>query len=146
MTITVAVTSVGLVVLVLVVLRGRLVRVTVRGDSMAPTLRTGERVLVRRTRPAALSRGDLVVFRRPRDPVRSWMIKRVLAAPGDPVPRAEVPTLWGRSDAVVPVGSLVVVGDNPAVSYDSRQFGYVEASSVLGRVIRGTGHHGQTER
>ena len=128
----------GLAVVVLValgVLRARLVRVTVHGDSMAPTLRHGERVLVRRTRLEALNRGDLVVFRRPREQTRSWMVKRVLAAPGDPLPRAEVPNLWSYRDAVVPANRLVVLGDNLAVSYDSRQFGFIHGGSVLGVVI-----------
>lgn len=124
------------VLVVLAVLRTRLVRVTVHGDSMTPTLRHGQRVLVRRT--AALGRGDLVVFRRPRDPTRAWMIKRVAAAPGDPVPRTEVPNLWGRAEALVPTGRIVVLGDNPAVSYDSRQFGYVPVEAVLG-VVLGSG-------
>jgi signal peptidase I len=126
-----------LVAVALAVLRTRLVRVTVHGDSMAPALRSGERVLVRRARAATLRRGDLVVFRAPRDPARAWMIKRVLAAPGDPVPRADVPNLWRYSDAVVPADRLVVLGDNPSVSYDSRQFGYVDAGTVLGRVVAG---------
>jgi signal peptidase I len=132
------VAAAGLAVVVLValgVLRARLVRVTVHGDSMAPTLRHGERVLVRRTRLAALNRGDLVVFRRPREQTRSWMVKRVLAAPGDPLPRAEVPNLWSYRDAVVPADRLVVLGDNLAVSYDSRQFGFIHGGSVLGVVL-----------
>jgi signal peptidase I len=36
----------------------------------------------------------------------------------------------------VPAGSLVVLGDNADESYDSRHFGYVRASSVLGVVVR----------
>jgi signal peptidase I len=130
----------GLAVVVLVavgVLRARLVRVTVHGDSMAPTLHHGDRVLVRRTRLDALRRGDLVVFRRPREPTPSWMVKRVLAAPGDPLPRTEMPNLWSYREAVVPADRLVVVGDNSSVSYDSRQFGLVHGGTVLGVVIRG---------
>jgi signal peptidase I len=125
------------VVVAVAVLRARLVRVTVQGDSMAPTLRNGDRVLVRRTRLEALNRGDLVVFRRPREPARSWMVKRVLAAPGDPMPRAELPNLWSYRDAVVPEDHLVVLGDNASVSYDSRQFGFIHGAAVLGVVIGG---------
>lgn len=136
----IAVIAVGIAALVLItvaVLRTRLVRVTVHGDSMEPTLHAGQRVLIRRTRPTTLNRGDLVVFRRPRDPARTWMIKRVIATPGDPVPRAEVPTLWGHREPLVPADRIVVLGDNPTVSYDSRQFGYVHADTMLGVVIRG---------
>ena len=113
-----------------------LVRVTVTGSSMAPTLRPGDRVLVRRASTRSLRRGDLVVFARPREPRRSWMIKRVLAGPGDPVPRVEVPVLWGYQESQVPRTCFVVVGDNPADSYDSRQFGYVRAKDLLGVVVR----------
>ncbi|MEQ4304197.1 S26 family signal peptidase [Plantactinospora sp. B6F1] len=43
-------------------LRRRFVVVTVRGPSMEPTMRDGDRVLVRRRRAAQLRTGDLVVF------------------------------------------------------------------------------------
>jgi signal peptidase I len=134
MTVAAAVLAAALAALAL----GRflLVRVTVAGWSMAPTLRPGDRVLVRRASARSVRRGDLVVFARPREEARSWMIKRVLAGPGDPVPRAEVPVLWGYREHVVPRGRFVVVGDNPADSYDSRQFGYVHAKGLLGVVVR----------
>ena len=120
-----------------VVVRVRLVRVTVRGTSMLPTLRPGDRVLVRRTSARSVRRGDLVVFAPPREPDPSWMIKRVLAAPGDPVPRDEVPLLWTYREALVPRDRVVVIGDNPDHSYDSRQFGYVPARTLLGVVVTG---------
>ncbi|OKA11529.1 signal peptidase I [Amycolatopsis regifaucium] len=120
---------------VLAGLRFRFVHVVVNGTSMLPTLRPGDRVLVRRMAARSLERGDLVVFARPREEQRSWMIKRVLAAPGDRVPRAEVPVLWGYQEPLVPPGRFVVVGDNPEDSYDSRQFGYLKAESLLGVVV-----------
>ena len=52
------------------------------------------------------------------------------------MPRAEVPVLWGYQERVVPRGRFVVVGDNPADSHDSRQFGYVLAEGLLGVVVR----------
>ena len=133
---TVAAVVLVAVLAVVVLARVCLVRVTVAGSSMAPTLRPGDRVLVRRTTARSVRRGDLVVFARPREQERTWMIKRVLAVPGDAVPRSEVPVLWGYRDPVVPRGRFVVVGDNPADSYDSRQFGYVRAEGLLGVVVR----------
>lgn len=50
------------VVVGVAVLRRRFVVVTVRGPSMEPSLREGDRVLVRRRPLAALRTGDLVVF------------------------------------------------------------------------------------
>lgn len=120
---------------VVVWLRCGLIVVIVSGHSMAPTLQPGDRVLVRRTPVRRVGRADLVVFTRPRTAERTWMIKRVLAIPGDPVPRREVPVLWGYSEARVPVNRLVVLGDNPTDSYDSRSFGYVSGEAVLGVVI-----------
>ncbi|HEX6356414.1 signal peptidase I [Actinophytocola sp.] len=116
--------------------RVRMVSVTVRGDSMAPTLRSGDRVLVRRSRLRSVTPGTLVVFARPRTTEPGWMIKRVIAVPGDAIPRGEVPTLWSYPGNHVPARRLVVLGDNPAESYDSRHFGYVKEDSLLGVVRR----------
>jgi signal peptidase I len=125
----------------------RLVRVTVSGTSMLPTLRPGDRVLVRRVPVWRVRRDDLVVVRKPRDPAGAWMIKRVVAVPGNPVPRHEVPVLRTYPGDVVPPGRLVVLGDNPADSYDSRAFGYVRGEAVLGVVVRRfRGRRGATPR
>lgn len=64
----------------------------------------------------------------------SWMIKRVLAMPGDPVPVARVPILSSMPGKRVPAGKVVVIGDNPSVSFDSRQVGYFPLGRVLGTV------------
>ncbi len=109
-------------------------RVTVRGHSMAPTLRDGQQLLVRRRRRAP-RRGEVVVFTVPgtlRDaadpPCR---VKRVAAVAGDPVPDWLTETLPGVAN--VPVGHLVVVGDNSR-SQDSRQLGLVACRDVVGTV------------
>jgi signal peptidase I len=122
--------------------RRNLVVITVVGTSMRPAIEPGDRVLVRRAGIARLRRGQLVVAvpgRPPRvithrDPL--LMIKRVLAVPGDPVPRAQVPALRTVSETVVPPGRLVLLGDNPAGT-DSRQLGYFHGESLIGVVVRG---------
>jgi signal peptidase I len=123
--------------LIAVVLRRRFVVVRVEGKSMEPTLRDGDRVLVRRTSIAGVAPGVVVVLEPP-EPVDGprWLVKRAVALPGDPVPRATVPALRDVPEPVVPEGCLVVMGDNTARSHDSRRAGYFPAATLLGIVIR----------
>ena len=109
--------------------RRRYVVVTVDGLSMFPAYRQGERLLVRRT--AQVRRGDCVVFT---DASKEWIVKRVVAVPGDPVPRTGV--LKDVPEPSVPAGRLVALGDNQASSYDSRHYGFLDAARVLGVVLR----------
>jgi nickel-type superoxide dismutase maturation protease len=79
---------------------------------MEPTLSAGDRLLVARTRP--VKAGDVVALKDPRNP-RRVIVKRVVA---------------------VRRGEMVVHGDNPEASVDSRSFGPVSNVAVLGRVVR----------
>ncbi len=113
--------------------------VTVRGDSMEPALRHGDRVLADRADMSAVRVGDIVVLEPGRATNRStayWMIKRVVAVAGDRVPPGSVPARSAARDTVVPCGMLVVAGDNAAASSDSRQLGYFPIEGVLGVVRR----------
>lgn len=123
-------------------LRRRFVLVVVSGTSMRPSFRPGDRVLVLRVPPHGVRVGEVVVVEAPRPrahqpgPERKWHIKRVAAVGGDPVPAqvADAPALRGADR--VPSGHLVVLGDNPGSSLDSRQRGFVPADRVLGVVLR----------
>jgi nickel-type superoxide dismutase maturation protease len=88
-------------------------RFIVEDTSMQPSLNPGDRLFVLQW--AAPRPGDLVVFRQP-DRLLTFAVKRVT--------RVEVKT-----------GDLVVRGDNPNVSRDSREFGPVPRRLVSGRVI-----------
>ncbi|WP_163506000.1 S26 family signal peptidase [Fodinicola acaciae] len=116
--------------------RTRLVAVTVEGDSMIPTLRAGDRVLVVKLPLRWVRRRQLVVFAPPKgllpESEPPWLIKRAVALPGDVVP-AEVPNLAGTR---VPADRFVVLGDNSARSFDSRRAGYLAADTLLGVVVR----------
>ena len=122
----------------LVVLRSRLLVVIVHGVSMEPTYSAGDRLLVRRARLERVRAGQVVVVRvggaAPGDLTGGRMVKRAVALPGDPVP-PRIPVI----DAVVPVGRLVVLGDNLARSKDSRQLGYIPADALIGVVLRPMG-------
>lgn len=125
-------------------LRWRLRIVTVSGESMWPTLAPGDRLLVRRIPLARVRTGDIVVIQhpersnlRPKPPENlRWLIKRAVAVPGDPVPASVAPTLSIRPGSPVREGALIAIGDNRDASFDSRVFGYVSASNLLGVVLR----------
>lgn len=129
-------------VLAVVWLRRRYVVVTVHGESMLPTYRHGERLVVRRTPARSLRAGQVVVLAEAGHPppggrgTPSWIIKRVAAVPGDPIPRDTVPALRAEQGTSVPAGRLVVLGDNPDRSHDSRHSGYVTTDRLLGVVLR----------
>ncbi|MGW4641191.1 S26 family signal peptidase [Sphaerisporangium sp. NPDC004334] len=137
------------IVIAMVELRRRFRLVTVYGVSMEPTLSTGDRVLVRRCGPAGLSRGDIVLVDMdkpfgwpPGRPIllpkgsQSAIIKRLAALPGEPLPDDLDARPGVLTDAVVPDGHVVVVGDNRRASVDSRQHGYVPVRFVVGKVLR----------
>jgi signal peptidase I len=156
----------GVVLTVRRLLARRLASVTVRGRSMEPSYHDGDRVLVRRIRTPAT--GQVVVVEQPGvdgqwlDPPlsagadntrlsgRRWLIKRVAAVPGEPVPRAGFPSLAQAEEDAVPPGKVVLVGDNRRLSLDSRRIGYFPAERVLGVVARGAhpapGHRTAPER
>jgi signal peptidase I len=122
----------------LVVQRRRLLVVTVHGVSMEPTYTSGDRLLVRRSRLDRVRTGQVVVVRVSGPGVDQLtggrMVKRAVAVPGDPVP-AQIPV----PDPVVPAGRLLVLGDNPLLSNDSRRLGYLSADSLIGVVLRPMG-------
>ena len=89
-------------------------RVAVIGTSMIPDLRPGDEILVdvRAYRQDPPQAGDIVVAYRP-DRIDVIMIKRVASVAQD--------------------GRLILLGDNPAYSTDSRSFGPVPSENILGK-------------
>ena len=82
--------------------------VVVDGESMRPALEPGDRLLVVRLAPRV---GDVVAF----DHAGRRMVKRVAAITSD--------------------GEVTVRGDNAAASTDSRAFGPVARSAIVGRAV-----------
>ena len=120
--------------------RSRLLVIDVVGDSMVPTYRSGDRVLVHRTR--RLRRGDVVIAHhqeggRRRGPsasyVTTWLVKRLVALPGDRVPESVIPAIGG-AERHVPDGMAVLLGDHPE-SADSRNWGFVPLADIAGVVL-----------
>jgi signal peptidase I len=130
--------------------------VKVEGTSMMPSLDDQERIFVNKFvyRLEPIQRGDIVVFRYPRDPSKSF-IKRVIGVAGDHI-RIEdgqvflngnlldedyVPRAYederSYPEVVVPSNSYFVLGDHRTMSNDSRDFGPVKASFIYGKAVFG---------
>jgi len=104
------------------------------GDSMAPALQPGDRVLVdlwtyRQRSPLP---GEIVLFRGPL-PEETVLIKRAADFPPGPPPGVRA-ALWpGRGGSSS--GAVWVRGDNAERSADSRVFGPVPLERMRGRVL-----------
>jgi signal peptidase I len=126
-------------------------RIRVDGDSMVPTLISGEYVVVNRLsyRLGSPQRGDIIVFHFPRNPQEEY-IKRIIGLPGDVIevmngavningqPLNEnylnVETNYtGRWE--VPADQFFVLGDNRNNSSDSHDWGMVPMDYVVGKAI-----------
>jgi signal peptidase I len=130
--------------------------VKVEGTSMMPSLDDQERIFVNKFvyRIEAIQRGDIIVFRYPRDPSKSF-IKRVIGVAGDRIRIANGQTYLNdkpiREDYVpgsyiderpyreitVPQNSYFVMGDHRILSNDSRDFGPVKSSLIYGKAVLG---------
>jgi signal peptidase I len=130
--------------------------VKVEGTSMMPGLEDQERIFVNKFvyRWEPIQRGDIIVFRYPRDTSKSY-IKRVIGIAGDhirietgqlyvngePVDEDYVPTDYADarsySEIAVPANSFFVLGDHRSMSNDSRDFGTVNERYVYGKAVFG---------
>lgn len=130
--------------------------VKVEGTSMMPSLEDQERIFVNKFvyRLEPIERGDIVVFRYPRDPSKSY-IKRVIGMAGDRIridggevyvngqalDESYVPPEYADTrsypELVVPPNSFFVLGDHRSMSNDSRDFGSVNQSFIYGKAVFG---------
>lgn len=126
--------------------------------SMEPTLLIGDRILVDKLsyRLHDVHRGDMVVFGRPPGERSSEdikdLVKRVIGLPGETIssangkvyidgkplkepwlPRGTVTT--NITSFTVPRNDYYVLGDNRTNSQDSRYFGPIPQSLIVGRVV-----------
>ncbi len=140
----IAVGALAVLLATVVTVRRRVVVVQVSGLSMAPTVQHGDRLVVRRAPGERLRVGAIVVIDEPgpcrpgRPETPRWVVKRVVAVPGDPVPAALAGAMRGHP-GTVPPGHLLLLGDNAEHSRDSRHFGPARTDRVLGVVLRRLG-------
>jgi signal peptidase I len=138
---------------------------SVPSAAMVPTLQAGDRILVVTSRllTGPIKRGDIVVFRHPSrfgcgpdsHDIQN-VVKRVIGLPGE--------TIWSVGNAIdvdgrilnepgwynatdgqvgptpilrttIPRGDYYVLGDNRTASCDSRSFGPIAGSSIVGKVV-----------
>jgi len=124
----------------------------VEGTSMQPSLNNSQFVLVNKLAYLfhAPERVDVIVFHWPRDTTKD-LIKRVIGLPGDTIvitgetvqvngvvlkepyiSKADNPNV---PKYVVPPNDYFVLGDNRPVSDDSRDWGYVPRSYIIGKAV-----------
>lgn len=128
--------------------------------SMVATLEEGDRVLVNKLSYHLhdVNRGDIVVFERPPSEPDTGIedyIKRVIGVPGDVIDIKDCHVVrngevlnesYVANDActapqqkllpyTVPAGEVWVMGDNRQVSIDSRTFGSIRESTIVGRAF-----------
>ena len=153
------------VILVIAVLASFLVRVYavqtfyIPSGSMKPTLYDGDRILVNKlsVRFGTINVGDIIVFKAPPtehcdDGSYSDLVKRVIGLPGQTItsksntvyvngkPLKEPWKYWPDLNPAikklkVPANNYYVMGDNRANSCDSRFWGTVPRSDIIGKAF-----------
>lgn len=135
----------------------------VEGESMLPTLQEGNKLVVNKIgyRVGEINRFDVIVFHASK---KEDYVKRIIGLPGDKIEyRQDTLFINGKeydevylSDSkelmhgskitgdftlyeltgedTVPKGMLFVLGDNRLGSWDSRHFGFIPISQVVGKV------------
>lgn len=112
--------------------------VEVSGPSMESTLKNHQRVLVSKAYwlVGPIRDNDIIVFPDPHG--KSDIIKRVKWMAGE-----DVDWHWRPISApgegehyLVPDGFVYVLGDNRPKSEDSRKFGFVDMSTIVGKVVK----------
>lgn len=137
-------------------LRATLLITTIWGSSMAPTLCHGDRVLVlRRFHRRAVRTDCIVIVHQPGAPTNTGIkhvgsmpfIKRVIGLAGDMLALPDTTlilseALTAESQATLPLrtwhippGHVFVRGDNPSTDVDSRRWGPVPMSNIVGVVL-----------
>lgn len=148
--------TIVLTLLMFLIIRFAIQNFNVDGTSMEPNLHNGELILVDKWtylfRPPA--RGDVIVFVAPPHPNMDY-VKRVIGMPGDIItvrntviivdgitlnetyvdPRNQGNLFANKNitNQVVPPDDYFVLGDNRAVSSDSRDWGFVPRANIIGR-------------
>ncbi|HEX4255279.1 MAG TPA: signal peptidase I [Streptosporangiaceae bacterium] len=142
--------------------------------SMVPTLGVKDRIVVQKAffTWSEVRAGDIVVFSHPPldhcpGPQQGDLVKRVIALPGQTIyssgnhvyvnGRALAESYLPPDDPLgppiasrahpyrVPAGEFYLLGDNRAISCDSRYWGPIRGSTIVGQVVLVWWHHGHPD-
>ncbi|HCE00366.1 MAG TPA: signal peptidase I [Armatimonadetes bacterium] len=136
-----AITGFGLVLVMILVLAvlfyANFRTVVVSGPSMEPTFKSGDRLLASRAYwlVGPIQKKDIVVVKP--EGSSTYVIKRVAYMPGETVDYQNIPDNWPLTNGPykVPEGKVYLLGDNWANSEDSRKYGPVSESAILGKIV-----------
>lgn len=127
----------------------------VRGSSMEPSFSSGDYLIIDELsyRFREPKRGEVVVFRYPRDPSQ-FFIKRIIGLPGETVRSTEGSVVVVTEEGSFPLeerylrtriredfevsaqqGEYVMLGDNRGASSDSRRWGSLPQENIVGKVL-----------
>jgi signal peptidase I len=147
------VVCVALFLVVVAFFSGKYQTFRVQAKSMEPAILDSDYILVDARKPFSPKRGQVVALIQPND-ANEWLCKRVIALPLDRVELRRdgnvyvngeqegtaggnfgthfraLPRVWKLGES-----EYFVLGDNRAVSLDSRQFGPVPVEDFIGRVV-----------
>lgn len=129
----------------------------VDGNSMYPTMHTGERILTSKLayRMGEPKRGDIIIFTPP-DEQKGDYVKRIIGLPGETISISQNQVYINNtllSEAYLPAGTktvdkrflreatpflipddhYMVMGDNRGFSSDSREWGPIKRKAIIGR-------------
>jgi signal peptidase I len=144
--------TLALTVIIFVVIHFTIQNYVVDGTSMQPGLNNHQYVLVNKLAYVfhAPERGDVIVFHWPLDTTKD-LIKRVIGIPGDTIvitretvqvnnvvlkePYISMQANPSGEKRVVPPDNYFVMGDNRQVSDDSRDWGFLPKSYIIGKAV-----------
>ncbi|HXL36171.1 MAG TPA: signal peptidase I [Ktedonobacteraceae bacterium] len=144
--------TLALTLVIFVVIHFTVQNYMVDGPSMQPGLTNNQYVLVNKLAYLfhAPERGDVIVFHWPIDTNKD-LIKRVIGVPGDVIvidsktvrvngvllnePYIMAPVNPAGNKWVVPPNEYFAMGDNRLVSDDSRDWGFVPKSYIVGKAV-----------
>lgn len=131
--------------------------VKIEGSSMQPILQDQERVIILKLALTKnhIDRFDIIIFSIP-EPIHKQLIKRVIGLPNEQIEirageiyinnRVLKQTVSPASTITragsismkpirIPENHYFVIGDNPSMSQDSREFGLIPKTNIIGKAI-----------